>query len=204
LAAPPAGIRQHAQGPHQAAGERSQRLGEGTNSQVVPGAPIKATVKRDGSKTELVFPFRTSIPAAVFRRADMLWLVFDTDAAVAIGDLNAERGANIRSVSAMRLRDSAVVRVRLDRPQLISVAAEGPVWKVTLANEVVAPTRPLTISRNIVGRSRSSIVIAIEQARRLHRIEDPEARRWRTIWRSSCRGTRSLSAVRAGSPCPPR
>ena len=42
-----------------------------------------------------------------------------------------------------RVRNVAVMRVQLERPQLISVAADGDGWVVTLGNEVVEPTRPL-------------------------------------------------------------
>ncbi|MGH6770418.1 MAG: tetratricopeptide repeat protein, partial [Xanthobacteraceae bacterium] len=152
--------------------------GEDTRAPEPPGAPgagVKASLKRHESTVDLVFPFRTATAAAVFRRADTVWLVFDTDERVAVGDLNGKQGANIRSATAIRHRDITVVRLRLDRPQLISVAAEGPVWTVTIGNEVVAPTRPLSITRNILGAARSSAIVPIDGARSLHRIDDPDA-----------------------------
>ena len=41
---------------------------------------VDVVVKRQGDGLALSFPFAVPTPAAVFRRADMLWLVFDTDA----------------------------------------------------------------------------------------------------------------------------
>jgi tetratricopeptide (TPR) repeat protein len=140
-----------------------------------PGTAVKVALRRHESKVDLVFPFRSQTAAAVFRRADTVWLVFDTAEQIAVGDLNAVQGTNIRSATVARERDVAVVRVHLDRPQLISVAAEGPVWTITIGSEVVAPTRPLGISRNIVAAARSSAVISIDGAQKLHRIDDPEA-----------------------------
>lgn len=137
------------------------------------GASVRAAVKRDGENLSIVFPFAGPTPAAVFRRADTVWMVFDTEATVAISALTAE-AKTIRSASVIRARDVALVRVKLDRPQLVSVAAEGAGWVVTLGNEIVEPTRPLAVTRHIIPSARSSISIAIDEARNLHRLEDPD------------------------------
>ena len=139
------------------------------------GSAIRAVLKRNGDNLSITFPFAAPTPAAVFRRADTVWMVFDTEATVGISALNADQGKAIRSASAKRLRDIALVRVKLERPQLISVAADGNSWVVTLGNEVVEPTRPLLISRHIVPSVRSTVTIAIDEPRNLHRIEDPDA-----------------------------
>ena len=136
---------------------------------------MRAALKRNGDNLSLAFPFAAPTPAAVFRRADTVWLVFDTDAAIASRRLKAEQGKAIKSATATRVRDVAMVRIKLDRPQLVSVAADGNGWVVTLGNEVVEPTRPLAISRNIVASTRSSITIPIDDPRSLHRIDDPDA-----------------------------
>ena len=107
------------------------------------GGAVRAVLKRNGENVSITFPFAAPTPAAVFRRADTVWMVFDTDATVGISALNAEQGKAIRSASATRVRNVALVRVKLERPQLISVAADGNGWVVTLGNEVVEPTRPL-------------------------------------------------------------
>ena len=138
-------------------------------------ASVRAVLKRTGDNLTITFPFATPTPAAMFRRADTVWMVFDTEATVAISALNAEQGKAIRSATSQRVRDIALVRVKLERPQLISVAADGNAWVVTIGNEVVEPTRPLQISRHIAGSARSSVTVSIDAARSLHRLEDPDA-----------------------------
>jgi tetratricopeptide (TPR) repeat protein len=142
-----------------------------------PGGPavVRALVKRQGESVAMSFPFTAPTPAAVFRRADTVWLVFDTDATIAVGSLNAEHRKAIRSVTARRTRGAAVVNIKLDRPQLISVTSDGAGWTITLGNEIAEPSRPLAISRNIIATGRSSITIAMDDLHNLHRIEDPEA-----------------------------
>ncbi len=138
------------------------------------GGAVRAVLKRNGDSLSIAFPFTAPTPAAVFRRADMVWMVFDTDATVAISALNAEQGKAIRSATAKRAREVAIVQVKLERPQLISVAADGNGWIITLGNEVVEPTRPLLISRNIFASARSNVSIAIDEAKSVHRIDDPD------------------------------
>ena len=137
-------------------------------------AAVRAVLKRTGDNLSITFPFATPTPAAMFRRSDTVWMVFDTEAPVTITALNAEQGKAIRSATSQRVRDITLVRVKLERPQLISVAADDNAWVVTLGNEVVEPTRPLQISRHIAGSGRSSVTVAIDEAHSLHRIEDPD------------------------------
>ena len=71
---------------------------------------VRATIKRNGDNVSLTFPFDAPTPAAVFRRADTVWLVFDTDA------VDRGRGAEFRTgqdhpqrdrVAAAQLRNRA-------------------------------------------------------------------------------------------------
>lgn len=151
-------------------GNTAQEAGPPQSADVM----VRAEVRRDGENLNIVFPFGASTPAAVFRRADAVWMVFDTNATIGIAALNAEVGKGLRSATTARVGAVALVRVKLERPQLISVAADGNGWSVTFADEVVAPSRPLQITRNVATSARSSVSIAIGDARNLHRIDDPE------------------------------
>ena len=120
------------------------------------------------------FPFVTSTPAAVFRRADTLWLVFDSDATVDLTAVKREAGDAIREAHFDRSKDgAAMVRLRLARPRLTGVINDGPAWIVDVGDNVIAPTKPLSIARSIAGKNRASIAIPFDDARKVHRITDP-------------------------------
>jgi tetratricopeptide (TPR) repeat protein len=136
---------------------------------------VRVGVKRTADNLTLSLPFQRPTPAAIFRRGDGLWLVFDSDATISLTELNPEIGRAIKSAAATRTRDASIVRLKLERPFLVSATADGAVWTITLGTEVVEPTRPLGISRTIVGASRTSVTIPIDDPRDLHRIEDPDA-----------------------------
>ena len=140
-----------------------------------PGAGIATRVRRSGDNVTFEFPFASATPAAVFRRGDALWLVFASEDAVAIAPLEGEIGRSIKGVNRTRARDAELVRIRLDRPMLVSAHTEGTAWNITLGPEVVEPSRPLSLYRSRISATRSSISVLLDDARDLYRIEDPEA-----------------------------
>ncbi len=129
---------------------------------------------RQGDTLQLTFPFAQSTPAAVFRRADALWLVFDTANPIDVSALQNDSSNTIRSASVVAQGDMQVVRLMLQRPRLVSVGANGSAWSVTIGDAVAEPTRPLGIARNMTGPSRASVTIPFEDPRGLHRLTDPE------------------------------
>jgi hypothetical protein len=138
-------------------------------------SPVTVEIDRVGDNVRLNFPFVVATPAAAFRRADMLWLVFDSNAKVDLNALNTDPSRTIRSSQVTRGADGeAIVRIRLDRPKLASILADGPGWIVTIGDSVPDPTKPLGIARNIVGKNRASITIPFEEPRALHQISDPD------------------------------
>jgi tetratricopeptide (TPR) repeat protein len=139
-----------------------------------PGSTIKALLKMQGENLALRFPFAGPTPAAVFRRADVLWLVFDTDADIKLAELANDPSHNIRNATVTRLQEASVVRIKLERPKLTSVAIEGATWVVNIGSQITAPTRALAVARNGTTPSKATATVKIADPRQLHRIEDPE------------------------------
>jgi len=139
-----------------------------------PKAPVTAELHSAGNSLRVEFPFAVPTPAAVFRRADTLWLVFDSGARIDLAALTHEPDSGIREARFARAEDgAAIVRLHLARPRLASVMTDGPAWIVTIGDSVTTPTHPLTIARSIVGKNRASIAIPFENPRAIHRITDP-------------------------------
>ena len=134
---------------------------------------IKAELRRIDKSMRILFPFVTATPAAVFRRADVMWLVFDTDTAIDVDGLGKQSNGMIRRVNAS-YSDGQVIRLKLDRPRLGSLTMVGTGWALTVGDTVTEPSLPLALNRTIVGPGRAAIVIPFENASRLHRIADPD------------------------------
>jgi tetratricopeptide (TPR) repeat protein len=140
---------------------------------VAPGA-IGVELGRDGASLKLSFPFKTGVPVAVFHRADTLWLVFDATANLDLTALDNEPTRTIRGYTFSHSDDADVVRLRLDRPHLASIIADGPVWSLEIGDSVLEPPHPLEATRNIIGANRASISIAFDEPQHLHRLSDPD------------------------------
>ena len=140
-----------------------------------PNAVVVARTQQSGDRLRLELPFAAPTPAAVFHRADTLWLVFDSPAQIDLTALQADNDNGVREVLFERGDDgAAIVRIKLARPRMASLEADGPAWIVNIADTTTAETRPLAIARSIVGKNRASIAIPFDSARAIHTIRDPD------------------------------
>jgi tetratricopeptide (TPR) repeat protein len=137
-------------------------------------APVVVEVVRAGDALRLTFPFATQTPAAVFRRADAVWLVFDAAAPIDVSKLVTQSIGSVRSATVTRTREGQVVRIKVDRPRLTSLEADGATWTVSIGDLILDPTRPLAISRAATASPKASAVVPFDAPRQLHRLADPE------------------------------
>jgi len=139
-----------------------------------PNRPVIAELQRQQDNLRLYFPFAAPTPAAVFQRADTLWLVFDTAARLDIGMLANDPSRTIRGAQMARESDVLVVRLKLERPRLVSVAAKHPGWAVTIGETKQGATKPLVLIRSIAGPGRASVTIPFDAPRMQHWLTDPD------------------------------
>jgi tetratricopeptide (TPR) repeat protein len=140
-----------------------------------PNAVVVAGVQQSGETMRIEFPFAAATPAAVFQRADTLWLVFDTPARIDLTAIQADNDNGLREMLFDRTKDGvATIRFKLTRPRMSSIVADGPTWVVTIADTVTASTKPLTVARSIVGKNRASIAIPFDDPRAIHDVTDPD------------------------------
>jgi tetratricopeptide (TPR) repeat protein len=138
-----------------------------------PDAPVAVDLQQSGDTLRAEFPFVAETPAAVFQRADMLWLVFDSAAKIDLAALQADPSHAIRAAALERgAEGEAIVRLRLERPRLVGIEPDGPGWVVTIGDSVAMPSRPLFIARSNAGKDRASITIPFDNPRKVHVITD--------------------------------
>ena len=121
-----------------------------------PAAPVVVEVRRQGEALRLTFPFVAPTPAAVFRRADTISLVFDSQAPIDINKIVAQSGRSIRNATVTRSRQGQVIQLKLEKPRLASIGAEGLTWTVVVGDVMLEPTQPLSVMRLVQpgGRER--------------------------------------------------
>ena len=137
------------------------------------------TAQRDADGLRVTFSFAATTPAALFRRADTVWLVFDSANPVAIDAIRSKGGALVAEVSSLSIPKGQAVRIRLNRPQLPSLSGEqsngGSIWTLTFADVIGAPPLPLVAVRNIAEPSLANVSIPLANPGLLHQFSDPDA-----------------------------
>src|SRR5262249_56914891 len=107
-------------------------------------------------------------------RAAGVWLVCDAAGPIDVSKLVTQPIGAVRSAIVNRTAGGQVVRIKVDRPRLTSLEADGPTWIVSIGDLVLEPTQPLAIARTAPAPQRSSAVIPFEPPQQLHRLADPE------------------------------
>ncbi len=144
-----------------------------------PEAASNVSVLRDGAGLHLTFSLPAGTPAALFRRADTLWLMLDSKKPIDVESIRGQGGAAVADVSVMPQERGQAVRFRLNRPQLPSLSGEdlatGTNWTVTFADAVQTPSQALSAIRNIADPSLANVTVPLPGAGMLHRFTDPDA-----------------------------
>jgi len=143
------------------------------------GNAATVSARRDSDGLHLTFAFSAITPAAMFRRADTVWLLFDATKPIDIEPIRSNGGSVIAEVSPMPLDKGQAIRIRLNRPQMPSLTGDdqpgGSNWTVTFADAMQTPTQPLVATRNITDPARANVMVAISKPGLLYRFADPDA-----------------------------
>jgi tetratricopeptide (TPR) repeat protein len=146
--------------------------------EIKPAAVDKVEASRTSDGLRLTFSFASVAPAALFRRADVVWLVFDSEKPVDLEPIRREAGSVIGDVSAVPLEKGQAIRLRLNRPQLVSLTGSekaGQNWVATFADANQTPSQALTAIRNITDPARANVTVPIAKPGLMHRLVDPDA-----------------------------
>lgn len=148
-----------------------------------PVAPAKAAAtdkppqgivaKRSSNDFKITFPFGSSVPTALFKRADSIWMIVADPRPLDIQPIKMEGGTLVAAVESVPVQGGQAIRIKLNRPQLAALSGDQTLT-LTLADQDVAASQPLVAVRNVGDPSRANVSIAISQPGPLLRFHDPE------------------------------
>ena len=145
-----------------AAGEaRYDQMGDTRADPTPIGGQVKMTARLDGPAAVLRFPWRAPVGAAVFRRADAVWIVFDSPAVMDLSALPTQAKTQgrspLKSARVVSGKNSVAVRIVSAPSANIAVEAEGAVWTVIIGGPPAAePPAQATVAvdeTNAIGLS---------------------------------------------------
>ena len=137
------------------------------------GGTITPFVSVLGSTVRVVFPFEQDTPAAVFRRGDTVWMMFDTVAGIAPPTHSNELDALASEFAVVAAGDTQLVRVELSQDRLATLGSEGMAWVLSLGDIMLTPTEPIELSRRRDVEGDFEVTADIARPGRVHDFRDP-------------------------------
>jgi tetratricopeptide (TPR) repeat protein len=111
------------------------------------GGQVRMQPELQGQTLLLRFPWRAPLGAAVFRRGEAIWMVFDAKARIDISA--APHGqSQFRKIESFQGADYAAVRILAPVTTMASATAQGGVWTLALGPTAAQPSGPVAIGRD--------------------------------------------------------
>lgn len=134
------------------------QVGQAASASTVPLAVV-----RENGRAQLTFDFKSPVAAAVFRRGNAVWAVFDTKSAIQIksGEANGIRWA--------AGPDYTVVRIEAPGNQPLAARTEGASWIVSLGESLAGEAVEIVRDDEV----KASFAANLSGARRTIWIVDP-------------------------------
>jgi hypothetical protein len=126
-----------------------------------------------GNTVRVVFPFEQDTPAAVFRRGDTVWMIFDTVSGIKAPAGSAELAEIAEDFTVISSGDTQVVRLDLAQDRLATLGSEGMAWVLSLGDMMLSPTEPIALSRRRDIEGSFEMVADIVRPGRVHDFRDP-------------------------------
>ena len=134
---------------------------------------VSVEARRIGDTVRIVFPFLDPVASAVFRRGNVLWMIFDTDVPIDLGAARTALKGAARSIEREEHGSWQVVRVELSDRVLTTVGTDGPGWILTIGEMILEPSKPLTVQRNMRGDGGHLLRIPFGKPVSHHKVVDP-------------------------------
>jgi len=132
---------------------------------------VKMQAEMAAGQVVLHFPWKSTLGAAVFRRGDAVWVVFDAAAKL---DLSAAPHGfrQATSFQAVQGGDYSAVRIASPPDVTISAKAEGALWIVTLAPNAGQTPDAIKVARD-AGSANPALTATVAGATKVVWLNDP-------------------------------
>ena len=140
---------------------------------MLPQPPITPQIVAQDSTIRVTFPFDRDTPAAVFRRGDVVWMLFDTVTGINAPAPSRALDAFAKDTTVMPAGDLQVVRLDLSADRLATLGSEGKAWVLSLGSTMLAPTEPIALTKSNDANGLYQVDADLQRPGRVHQFTDP-------------------------------
>jgi tetratricopeptide (TPR) repeat protein len=135
------------------------------------GGVVRMDAKVANGQTQLAFTWANPAGAAVFRRGDAIWIVFDAPATLDVS-ATPKNVRPLRGLQAFKGADHAAVRIDADPDAPIFVASQGATWTIALGPGPQSQPSIVRVSRDAAGGP-ATLKAPVAGATRVVNLRDP-------------------------------
>ena len=140
---------------------------------VAAESPITPEIQTVGSTVRITFPFQQDTPAAVFRRGDTIWMMFDTLTGINQPPASKDLASLAKNFTVVPTGDMQVVRLDVSGGRLASLGSEGKSWVLSLGDMLLTATEPLSLTRRLNRDGLYEVTADLGKPSRVHTFRDP-------------------------------
>lgn len=134
---------------------------------------LTPTISTVGSTVRVTFPFEQDTAAAVFRRGDTVWMLFDTSTTINPPTQNDALSSIATRFEVMQAGETEVVRLDLSAERLATLGSEGRSWVLSLGDVLLNPTEPVTLTRLRDNEGHYRMLADLNRPAKVHQFRDP-------------------------------
>lgn len=140
-----------------------------------PSRPDYVTplVSMIGGTVRMTFPFDKDTAAAVFRRGDTVWMLFDTTSAIGLPDHSDMLSAIAKDFQVFPAGGTKVVRLDLSTERLATLGSEGRSWVLSLGDVLLDATEPVGLQRHRDEDGHLELTADLARPSQVHEFRDP-------------------------------
>lgn len=154
-------------------GEHAHAADDGEHGYPVSTGAVLPVVSSTGSTVRVTFPFDADTPAAVFRRADTVWMIFDTQQEITAPPPSDALSSIATGLEIVPAGDTKIVRLDLSSERLATLGSEGRSWVLSLGDQVLGATEPMTLERERDSNGLYEIRVDAARPGQVHMFRDP-------------------------------
>tara|TARA_R110002072_G_scaffold92798_2_gene206149 strand:- start:255 stop:3677 length:3423 start_codon:yes stop_codon:yes gene_type:complete len=140
---------------------------------VPEGGPLRVTATETEGDLLARFPWQAPVGAAVFRRGDAIWIVFDAEADLDMSEVAQGRRGHVIGFETYSGDGYSAARIVVPTSTNAEVVSTGTMWTVIFSEAIDTPPHPATIQREARPGSPARIIVSLEGAHRALWLDDP-------------------------------
>ena len=145
-----------------------------TGENPVPeGGVVRAQVSDFNGDLRIDFDWAAPLGMAVFRRGEAIWIVFDADAALDLGELEGANRRHVHNYAEVDGETYAAARIIVPENSQAEARVDGNRWTVVLSERIDSPPRPITVRRDARRGRPGRILMDMASAHAVRWVEDP-------------------------------